>query len=66
MEFCVYLKNKRCKYFYNPFCQQKVVEGSMNLLTQNTVEKETWIKDKKALMFTVTLLLHKPKYKRRI
>ena len=38
----------------------------MNSLTENTGEKEAWVTDKKALVFTVTPFSHKPKYKRRI
>lgn len=49
MEFCGYLKNKDAKQYLQSLCQQKLMKGNMNLPTQNTVGKETWIKDMKAL-----------------
>ena len=65
MELSGYLKTRDAN-IDKPFANKKVVQGSMNSLTENTGEKEAWVTDKKALMFTVTLFSHKPKYKRRI
>ena len=49
---------------YNPFCQQKVVEGSMHLVNSKYSGERTQMKDKKALRFAVKLLLHKQRSKR--